>query len=186
MDSTTACGAVATDEQQLRTFGWCSWMNAGARPDQIGPPRMLPSRPSRAPEEHVAGLLLARRSDVLRVARRYWRAFLRERFRGAEVATSSRRVRGPTSAVSSRDSTRARGDDAKDSWHAPARRSQPLASNALNAAASMSRRLPSSPRPQPVAAGTRSQTSSSRAASRSGSARCGGSKWWRSSNTSSV
>jgi hypothetical protein len=40
--------------------------------------------------------------------------------------------------------------------------------------------------PSRAGAGTRSQSSSSRAARRSGSARCGGSKWWRSSNVSSA
>lgn len=39
---------------------------------------------------------------------------------------------------------------------------------------------------QPATAGTRSQISRSRVARRSGSARCGGSKWWRPSNTSRV
>ena len=65
----------------------------------------------------------------------------------------------------------------------PARRSQPCASKAAASISPVGAILAA---PQPAAAGTRSQTSRSRAARRSGSARCGGSKWWRPSKTSRV
>jgi hypothetical protein len=94
------------------------------------------------------------------------------------------RVARPTLSGSSNGPIAREVIGAKNSWWAPARRLPAGFKGDEGGGVHLARRTHRRCASR-AAAGTRSQSSSSRAARRSGSARCGGSKWWRSAKVSS-